>query len=273
MKPSQPKRLALRRFTAAEREEIRRQEAKLLGNIDKLPPERQLIAQIAARGRRIEKAKKAKVPEVGLFFVVDWILFVDGLPWTEAPSVAGFRTYGVGHPEYWRRLQVVGAAPKGMPYGKYASGRVTYEDASRKFTLFADRCIIRNKRLVSKIINERELSASPHYLKRAGNPVSCPRKANEHGLIVATERPRLSHVPCSREVMGGDQRFCDCAGCRRSPCNMYTISAVPDAPGSPLISGNRSEHKPENNLGSDGPAVESGGHEPPVPHHGLGLRG
>ena len=111
----------MRKFTAAEREKIRRQEAKLLENIDKLPPERQLIAQIAARGRRIEKAKKAKVPEVGLFFVVNGKLWVEGIRWTENPSYAGFRTSAVGHPDYWQQLQRIGAVPKDMPYDEAAS--------------------------------------------------------------------------------------------------------------------------------------------------------
>jgi hypothetical protein len=46
-----------------------------------------------------------------------------------------------------------------MPYDKLASGRVTYEDASRKFTLFADRCIIRNKRQVSAVVVQFEIKA------------------------------------------------------------------------------------------------------------------
>jgi hypothetical protein len=50
-------------------------------------------------------AKKANVPWVGLFFVVDGKPIVDGLPWTEVPSLAGFRTCARGHPEFWARLQ------------------------------------------------------------------------------------------------------------------------------------------------------------------------
>ena len=41
-----------------------------------------------------------------------------------------------------------------MPYDMFARGRVNYEDASRKFTLFADRCIIKNKRQVSSIMSQ-----------------------------------------------------------------------------------------------------------------------
>jgi hypothetical protein len=170
MKPSQPnKRGTMRKFTVAQREEIRRQEAKMLENIDKLPPERQLIARTVARGRRLAALRKAKVPEVGLFFMVGRKPFVAGLPWTEIPSVAGFRTHSVDHYEYWRRLQEVGAAPRDLEYDEAARGRVNYEDAGRRFTLFADRCIIKNKRQVSAIMNElnlprgRRVLADDHY--------------------------------------------------------------------------------------------------------------
>jgi len=47
------------------------------------------------------------VPKVGLFFVVDRKPFVEGIPWTENPSVSGFRTYPVGHPEFWVRLRTL----------------------------------------------------------------------------------------------------------------------------------------------------------------------
>jgi hypothetical protein len=88
------------------------------------------------------------MPEVGLFFMVGRKPFVASLPWTEVPSVAGFRTHSVDHYEYWRRLQEVGGVPRDLEYDEAARGRVNYEDAGRRFTLFADKCIIKNKRLV-----------------------------------------------------------------------------------------------------------------------------
>jgi hypothetical protein len=116
------------------------------------------------RKRRVMAAKKAKVLEVGLFFVVGGKPFVDALPWMEVPSVAGFRTYGVGHPEFWPRLQIVGAVPRDLQYDEAPRGCLNYEDASGRFTLFADGCIIRNKRLVSKIMNEMNLPSNTMVL-------------------------------------------------------------------------------------------------------------
>lgn len=114
-------------------------------------------------------AKKANVRQVGLFFVLGGRPFINGQPWAEVPSVAGFRTSALGHPEFWERLQEGGAVPSDMPYEDCARGRVNYEDASRKFNLLADTCIIRNKRLIGRIMarlrlpkNTRALTDS-HY--------------------------------------------------------------------------------------------------------------
>ena len=109
------------------------------------------------RNRRVTAAKNTKMPKVGCFFVVNGKPWVEGFPWTENFTVGGFRTYAVGHPEYWQRLQGLGVAPKGMPYENSPRGRVNYEDASNRFTLFADRCIVRDQRLVSSIKSKLRL--------------------------------------------------------------------------------------------------------------------
>ena len=109
------------------------------------------------KNRHGPKDTKALPPKVGIFFVVNGKLWVEGISWTEAASHAGFRTYEVDHPAYWEQLQARGAAPREGEYDRAARGRVNYEDASRKFTLFADRCILKNKSLLSKIMEELSL--------------------------------------------------------------------------------------------------------------------
>ncbi len=160
-------------FTLAEREEMRRLEANLLASIAQPPPERPLMVQAVAISPFVEKAQKGKVPQVGLFFLPRGQLFVDGLPWTEVPNVAGFRTYSVGHPEYWRRLKECGAAPKYLRYEACPRGRVNYDEASGRFTLFADRCIIMDKGLVSAIMNEFNLPMGTR--SRADDHYHCPK--------------------------------------------------------------------------------------------------
>lgn len=147
----------MRDFTAAERDEMRRLVANLPENIGQPTPERPLTAQPVAIVPEEEKAQKGKVPQVGLFFLVEGRLFADGRAWTEVTSEAGTRIHGVSHPEYWQRLQKAGAVPSDLEYDKAPRGRVNYEDASGKFTLSADRCIIMDNGLASAIMNELNL--------------------------------------------------------------------------------------------------------------------
>jgi len=113
--------------------------------------------------------EKANVPRVGLFFVVNGKPFVDGLLWTEVPSLAGFRTSALGHPEFGARLQQGGVVPQGMPYEDCPRGRVNRFDATGRFTLLADRCILKSKPMVSKIMaalglpRGTRVAADSHY--------------------------------------------------------------------------------------------------------------
>jgi len=99
-----------------------------------------------------KKGKKEKVAQIGIFFVVGGKPLVEGIPWLENPSISGFRTYAVGHPDFWQRLQQSGAVPMEMQYEDVPRGRVNYMDATGRFTLLADNCIIKSKPLVRKIM-------------------------------------------------------------------------------------------------------------------------
>jgi hypothetical protein len=74
------------------------------------------------------------------------------MPWMENPSISGFRTYAVVHLAYWFRLQQLGAAPMDMSYEDAPRGRVNYMDATGRFTLLADKRIIKSKPLIRKIM-------------------------------------------------------------------------------------------------------------------------
>ena len=117
-----------KKFTAAERAQIRQEEARILSKIADLPPDHRLVAGICARGRRRQDAKKAGVPEVGLFFLVKGKVFADGIPWTKASGHAELRVYDVDHDKYWGLLQRIGAAPRDLDYDQVPRGRVVYDE-------------------------------------------------------------------------------------------------------------------------------------------------
>ncbi len=116
-------------------------------------------------------AKAAKVPEVGIFFVVNGEPLVRGIPWTENPSYAGYRTYPMNHPDFWDYMQKRKARAWSWKwrYEEVARGRVNYHEESGKFNLFADRCIIKKKRLVRAILTafnlprDTNVVVSDHY--------------------------------------------------------------------------------------------------------------
>jgi hypothetical protein len=110
-------------FTGAEQDEIRRQERNMLEKLHRRRTWRQFIKEAAASCHRIKLAKEAKIPGVGIFFVVNAKPWVRWIPWTENRSYAGFRTFGVGHPEFWRFLLIADAVPKEMRYEEAARGR------------------------------------------------------------------------------------------------------------------------------------------------------
>jgi hypothetical protein len=71
------------------------------------------------------------------------------------------------------RLKDGGAAPKHMRYEACPRGRVSYDEAGGRFTLFADRCIMMDNRLVNAIMNEFNLPMGTRCL--ADDRYRCPK--------------------------------------------------------------------------------------------------
>jgi ubiquitin C-terminal hydrolase len=69
------------------------------------------------------------------------------------------------------------AVPKDTPYEECLRGRVNYDKASGRFTLFADRCIIMDNRQVSAIMNEFNLPMGTRGL--ADDRYQCPKCLRE----------------------------------------------------------------------------------------------
>ena len=119
--------------------------------------EQQLLAEIYAKAQRRRAAKNAGVPQVGIVFVVKGKPFIDSTAVTEAESYEHFKIHGRDHYQYWEQLQRIKAVPSDVEYDEVPRGRVVYDTQTRKYTLYLDRCILRNKKLVSRIMAEMSL--------------------------------------------------------------------------------------------------------------------
>ena len=109
-------------------------------------------------------------PHVGIFWVVSGIPLVDSTPIDKADDCVGFINHPRSHYEYWNTLQSQGLVPAHMEYEESPRGRVIFNSSARRFTLYADKCILGNKSMVATILKELHLSMrttktdiDPHY--------------------------------------------------------------------------------------------------------------
>lgn len=128
------------------------------------------MEEIYQAAQRRRAAKRASMPQVGIVFVVKGKPFIDSTPVTEAEDYAHFKIHGRGHYQCWQQLQQMKAVPSGVEYDEVPRGRAVYDTVARNYTLFLDRCILKNKKLVSRIMagmnlpfKNTETATDDHY--------------------------------------------------------------------------------------------------------------
>ena len=106
---------------------------------------------------------------VGIFWLCDGRLIVDASPVTMAERYGDCLTHSRNHLDHWNDLQRRREVPADTEYEEHPRGRVI-RDASQRFVILADRCILRKKSVVDKIIRTMRLPAEstdtgedPHY--------------------------------------------------------------------------------------------------------------
>jgi hypothetical protein len=96
--------------------------------------------------------------KVGIFWLVGTRLVIDTAPLSEAGNYGEFRIFE-------RR----GEVPRGSAYEEHPRGRVNFNTRTKRFTLFADPCILRKKGVVKKLLrlmclpDDTALSMDAHY--------------------------------------------------------------------------------------------------------------
>ncbi len=131
--------------------------------------EKQLLDSIAKAAQERQLKRVAGSPEVGIFWVVNGKPVVDGTPLNEAEDYGDFKTHGRSHDQMWPVFQRNDIVPRDMGYDEAPRGRVVYNTKTRSFTLFADRCILKNKSLTNRVKENMHLpsgvkeSTDSHY--------------------------------------------------------------------------------------------------------------
>jgi len=100
---------------------------------------------------------RKKEPRVGIFWLVDGKPLIDSAPLSEAEPYGDHMTHPRSHAAVWEQYQRNGIVSREMEYEEAPRGRVMHNTKTRRFTLLADKCILKNKRIVRKIMSEMSL--------------------------------------------------------------------------------------------------------------------
>ena len=114
-------------------------------------------------------------PRVGIFFVYENCLLVEGTPVNEAQPYGDFMGHAGGHPDFWRNLQRNKNVPREVEYDEVPRGRVGYQKKDAKFYLFLDPCIMANLEIVDQIMCELNLPSADTTAPTLDAHYHCPR--------------------------------------------------------------------------------------------------
>jgi hypothetical protein len=126
------------------------------------------------RASTAQRRKQAAEPEVGIFFLYNGHVYVDGTPVSLGESFGNFKGHGAGHDSFWRTLQRVDIVPKDVEYDEVPRGRVGYDVKERKFYIFADACILKNERALDKVDSDFNLPSANTAPPRLDSHYKCP---------------------------------------------------------------------------------------------------
>ena len=96
--------------------------------------------------------KRKNGPNVGIIFLVSKTLLIDHPYVSEGEIYGDFRIHERGHDAYWAILKQSGVVPQDSEYDDYLRGRGGYNPKTGKYLLFLDRCVLKNKSVVQKIV-------------------------------------------------------------------------------------------------------------------------
>ena len=108
-------------------------------------------------------------PQVGIFWLVGTRLIIDTVPLSKASEYADFKIFAGNHISIWDELEKRGEVPRDTEYEELPRGRANFNIKTQQFYLFLDRCILRKKDVVKKLMRllhlpeNTMLSTDVHY--------------------------------------------------------------------------------------------------------------
>ena len=117
----------------------------------------ELITSIQDR-HEVSESEESQFPYLGLFYVIFEELYWEGTPIKYAEDSSHFKIYPKIHPTFWTHT-IVKNKPELNKFDPYyfSRGRVVYDKNLNKYELVADKCILRNEKIISQIIVEMRL--------------------------------------------------------------------------------------------------------------------
>lgn len=106
------------------------------------------------------KVKESYTPEVGIFFVIDGILYDWGDPIDEIQAYGQYKNSDLGHYEYFDDLKSIfkDKLSKYDDYMQFPRGRIVYDTTNNIFFVYADTCILKDSSMKAKIEGQFKLS-------------------------------------------------------------------------------------------------------------------
>jgi hypothetical protein len=103
------------------------------------------------------KLRPMSEPYVGIFWVVRGKLVMDSTPLSDGEPYGDNLTHLRSHIDVWEQWRLGGKVPGELEYEDSPRGRVIFHIKTRRFTLLADRCILKDKDMVKKIMSAMNL--------------------------------------------------------------------------------------------------------------------
>jgi len=97
---------------------------------------------------------------VGIFWLIGDRLILDMSPLSEAEPYGDCLGHPTSHIDYWTAQQRIGAVSREIEYEEPPRGRVVFNKKTQRFDLYADRCILKRKAVVKRIMEAMHLPAS-----------------------------------------------------------------------------------------------------------------